>query len=68
MFGQIQKYLIYHYLVLSYLINNKCFFEYSEYLVSQSNVKTEGKIKFIAVTKDGASSWEPYANTKSSYW
>jgi len=67
MFGQIQKYLIYRYSVLSYLINNKCFFEYSEYLVSQSNVKTKGKIKFTAVTKDGAPAWGPYANTKSSY-
>jgi hypothetical protein len=53
-FGQNQKYLVYHYSVLRYLINRNVLsvsFEYLVYLNTNSNAKTEGKIKLITATE-----------------
>ncbi len=52
MFSQICKNSVYQYLVSSSLINNdfSVSFKYSAYSVLHLSVKTEGKIKFIAVT------------------
>jgi hypothetical protein len=53
-FGQIQKYLVYHYSVLRYFININVLsvsFEYLVYLDTHSNAKTEGKIKLITATE-----------------
>jgi hypothetical protein len=51
-FGQIQKYLVYCYLVSRYLINRNVwiFLKYLVYSDSHLNVETRGKVKFIAVT------------------
>jgi hypothetical protein len=62
-FGQIQKDLVYHYSVLRYLINRNVllvYFEYSVYLDSHLNAKTEGEIKLITLV------WHKHQGPSSS--